>query len=147
MSQSERRYVQRAWPLLASLREALRTERNVRVALLFGSRARGTDTPASDIDLLVHLHDARLEHVVDLGARLSAVVGRRVDLVRLPDAEADPSFLADVVAEARVLVDRDGLWPGLRRREPHLRRRGRQRDSSRVDAALSGVDRLTGAAS
>jgi predicted nucleotidyltransferase len=141
---SERRYARRSWPLLAALRQALRTQRNVRAALLFGSGARGTDTPDSDVDVLVDLHDARLDRVVDLGARLTAVVGRPVDVVRLEDAEADPAFLADIVAEARVLVDRNGIWPALARREPSLRRRGQQRSSSRASAALAAIDDLTG---
>ncbi len=33
------------------------------------------------------------------------------------DAESEPSFLADVIADGRVLVDREGLWPRLRSRE------------------------------
>jgi predicted nucleotidyltransferase len=140
---AERRYVRRSWPLLASLRTALRTEPNVRAALLFGSAARGTDTAASDVDVLVELRDPSLDRLVDLSGSLMTIVSRRVDLVRLDDAEADPAFLADVVAEARVLVDRDGLWQRLRAREPGLRRRGSVRDSSRARAALAGIDRLT----
>ncbi len=42
MSLSEREYVRRSWRLLSTLRAALRTEQNVRFALLFGSVARGT---------------------------------------------------------------------------------------------------------
>ena len=58
------------------------------------------------------------------------------------DAEGEPSFLADVIADGRVLVDREGLWPRLRSREASLRRAGRQRQSERTDAALAGIDRL-----
>lgn len=144
---SERRYIRRSWPLIASLRGALRTERNVRAALLFGSSARGTDAPSSDVDVLVDLRDSDLNRVVDLAAKLTEIVGRPVDLVRLEEAEEDPTFLADLVAEARVLVDREGLWPGLERREPGLRRRGRQLDSARVDAAFAAIDGLAGSSS
>ncbi len=143
LSLSERQYVRSSWPLLASLRAALRTERNVRCALLFGSAARGTDTPRSDVDLVVGLDDASLERLVDLSAKLTASVGRAVDLVRLEDAGAQPSFLADVVAEARVLIDRDDRWAELERHEAGLRRRGRARDASRTRAALAGIDGLT----
>jgi predicted nucleotidyltransferase len=86
LSLAERRYVRRAWPLIARLRGALRTERNLRLAVLFGSAARGTDRPSSDVDILVQLQDPRLERVLDLSAKLSAATGRRVDLVRLEDA-------------------------------------------------------------
>jgi predicted nucleotidyltransferase len=127
---------------MAALRGGLRTEPNVRFALLFGSTARGTDAPASDLDLLVDLRDPALERVVDLSERLTAVSGRRVEVVRLGDAEEDPAFLADVIAEGRVLVDRENVWPGLRSREPSLRRRGRRDQARRTKAALAGIDEL-----
>jgi predicted nucleotidyltransferase len=138
----ERRYVRRSWSLLAALRAALRTEQNVRFALLFGSAATGTDTPASDVDIVVDLRDPSLERVVDLSAKLTATIGRPVDVVRLQDAEADPLFLADVVTEGRVLVDREELWPRLRQRETGLRDRGRKQEAQRARAALAGIDRL-----
>lgn len=142
---SERRYARRSWPLLAALRAALRTERNVRFALLFGSAATGTDAPASDVDVLVDLRDPGLERLVDLKARLETAIGRPVDVIRLADAEADPSFMAGVISQGRVLVDREGLWPGLRRREAALRRRGARRDTERAQSALAGIDRLLAA--
>ena len=85
------------------------TEHNVRFALLFGSVARGTAAPGSDVDVLVALRDPDLERVVELSAKLTAATGRRVDVVRLEDAESEPSFLADVITDGRVLVDREGL--------------------------------------
>jgi len=142
---SERRYIRRSWPLLSALRLALRTERNVRFALLFGSAATGADTPTSDVDVLVDLRDQSLERVADLSAKLEAAIGRPVDIVRLEDAEADPSFLAGVMSEGRVLVDRENLWSDLRRREADLRRRGRRQDVQRTRSALAGIDRLLAA--
>jgi predicted nucleotidyltransferase len=142
ISLSEREYVRRSWKLLSALRAALRTEHNVRFALLFGSVARGTDAPRSDVDVLVALRDPDLERIVELSTKLTAATGRRVDVVRLEDAESEPSFLADVIADGRVLVDREGRWPPLRGREPSLRRTGRQRQAERTGAALAGLDRL-----
>jgi predicted nucleotidyltransferase len=139
---SERRYVRRSWPLLSSLRTALRTEPNVRFALLFGSAARGTDTPGSDVDVLVSVRDPSLHRIVDLAAKLTGAAGRRVDVVRLEDARSEWSFLADVVADGRVLVDREGLWPELQDREASLRREGRRNDAKRTQAALVGIDRM-----
>src|SRR5437763_11253346 len=136
MTLSERQYARRSWALLSALRAALRTEHNVRFALLFGSAARGTDTPESDVDVLVALREPSLERVVELGAKLTAATGRGVDVVRLEDAQAEPSLLADVVADGRVLVDRGGLWSRLRGREPALRREGRRADARRARAAL-----------
>jgi predicted nucleotidyltransferase len=73
MTMSERQYARRGWPLLSVLRTALRTEHNVHFALLFGSAARGTDTPESDIDVLVGLHDPSLERAIKLSAKLTGV--------------------------------------------------------------------------
>jgi predicted nucleotidyltransferase len=142
MTLSERQYARRAWPLLSALRTALRTDHNVRFALLFGSAARGTDTPSSDVDVLVGLRDPSLERVVELSAKLTAATGRHVDVLRLEDAQAEPSLLADVVADGRVLVDREGLWSRLRGREASLRREGRRTDARRARAALAGLDRV-----
>jgi predicted nucleotidyltransferase len=142
MSLSEREYVRRSWKLLSALRAALRTEYNVRCALLFGSVARGTAAPGSDVDVLVALRDPDLERVVELATKLTAATGRRVDVVRLEDAESEPSFLADVIADGRVLVDRERLWPRLRGQEPRLRRASRRAETQRAEVALAGIDRL-----
>lgn len=140
LSLAERRYVRHAWPLISAMRRTLRTEHNVRFALLFGSAARGTDTPQSDVDLLVALRDASLDRVVDLEAKLTATTGRRIDIVRLEDAEREPSFLADMAAVGRVLVDRDGLWTRHRGRGSRLRRRARAAGDQETETALAGID-------
>lgn len=145
MPVSERDFVRRSWPLLSALRERLRTEPNVRLALLFGSTATGRDTPDSDVDLLVQLRDSRLERVLDLGVKLEAVAGRHVDLVEMGDAKTDPAFLARIVGEGRVLVDRDGRWPQLRRGLARLRRQGASLEAERTRSALAGIDRLLAA--
>jgi predicted nucleotidyltransferase len=142
MSLAERRYTRRAWPLLSALRGALRTEQNVRFALLFGSAATGADTPSSDVDLLVALRDDSLERIVDLETKLTGALGRRVDLVRLSDAERDPTFLEAALSDGRVLVDREELWPRLRRRESSIHRRAGERERQRTRAALTGIDRV-----
>lgn len=142
MPLSERQYARRSWPLLAALRTALRTEHNVRFALLFGSAARGSDVPGSDLDVLVRLREPSLERIIDLGAKLSTVIGRRVDLIRLEDAQAEPSFLADVLTDGRVLVDREASWPRLRGRATELRRESQRSHSRRAQDALAAVDRL-----
>jgi predicted nucleotidyltransferase len=138
----EREYVRRSWGLLSTLRGALRTEHNVRFALLFGSTAKGTDTPDSDVDVLVALRDSGFERVVDLTEKLTRLAGRRVDIVALEDVEAEASLLAEIVRDGRVLVDREDLWPRLRRREAGLRRRGEEDDARRLERALGGIDRL-----
>jgi predicted nucleotidyltransferase len=69
VSEAERRYVTAHWPLLSALRRALRTEPNVRMAVLYGSMARGDDTRDSDVDLLVSLGADRPDAAVKLAVR------------------------------------------------------------------------------
>jgi predicted nucleotidyltransferase len=139
---TEHQYVRRAWPTIARLRSALRTERNVRFALLYGSFAIGTDTPNSDVDVLVALQDPGLQRLVDLKAKLTEILGRQVDLVVLDDAEHEPSFLAHALTEGRVLVDRDDRWHALCAQKTRLRQRGSRLDAQRIRNALAGIDRL-----
>src|SRR5919197_6459780 len=54
----EDEYLRRNWPLLRDLREALRTEPAVRLAVLFGSAAQGTAHARSDVDIAVDIPDA-----------------------------------------------------------------------------------------
>lgn len=136
---SERQFVRRSWPLLSTLRNVLRTESNVRFAMLFGSTARGQDRATSDLDLLVDMGDSDFERVVDLSEKLSEATGRSVDLVRLDDAESDPALLADWIAEGRVVVDREQRWRRLRRRRPTLARKARGREQERTEAALGEI--------
>jgi predicted nucleotidyltransferase len=138
----ERQYVRRSWPLLAKLREVLRTEQNVRFALLFGSAARGDDLPGSDVDVLVEMRDDSLNRVVDLGAKLEAALGRRVDVVTQREAESSLHLLAEAATDGRVLIDRETRWAELRDRAANLRGRSRRRDQGRTRAALDGIDRL-----
>ena len=58
------------------------------------------------------------------------------------DAEADPSLLADLVDQGRVLVDRENRWAHLQKREPAMRHRGRRQDAR---DALASIDRLVSA--
>ena len=72
VEEDERRYAMEHWPLLSTLRRALRTEPNVRLAVLYGSVARGDDTPDSDLDLLVSLAEDRPDAAVKLAVASSA---------------------------------------------------------------------------
>lgn len=126
----ERVYVRRAWPILSSLREALRTEPAVSMAALFGSRARGDDHPGSDVDLLVRLRGDASPR--ELGARLAESIGHDVQAVMLEDARQKSLLLAEIVREGRVLVDRDGAWPALLAERSRIERAAR-REQRRID--------------
>lgn len=110
------------WPLLAALREALRSERNVRLAVLIGSAARGTAGDDSDIDLLVELADADWRAQDRLRGRLVGLTGRPVDLVTLEAATEESLLLDAALRDGRVLVDRDHRWVSVLDRRGQIRR-------------------------
>ena len=74
--------------LLTKLREALRRGPRLRLALLFGSFARGQHRPDSDVDVAILPADPELPLAaeLDLQVDLARSSGRTVDLVRLDHA-------------------------------------------------------------
>jgi len=130
----EEAYLRRHWPLLRDLRDALRTEPNVRLAVLFGSQAIGRATERSDVDLLVALTDPSAARVAQLTGRLERRLGHDIQIVRLQDAEQTPSLMADALEQGRVLIDRDNRWRQLKGREATWRRRAKASDVPLKDA-------------
>ncbi|HSZ70774.1 MAG TPA: nucleotidyltransferase domain-containing protein [Solirubrobacteraceae bacterium] len=120
LSHPEEAYLLGHWALISKLMGALRTERDVRLAVLFGSTATGEDTPVSDVDLLVVHRRPDWRAQAGLRIRLRRALGVPVDIVMLEQAEAQPSLLADVLGEGRVLVDRDDLWAALSQRRDQI---------------------------
>src|ERR1022692_919491 len=125
--------------MMHMLRAALRTEPNVRLAVLFGSMAKGDDHEDSDIDVLVVLDDPSIGRLVALTERLSRRLGRDVQLVRLADAENSPVFMADIIEQGRVLIDREGRWPGLREALGKWRRLARRAEKP-LPELLDGIE-------
>ncbi len=142
LSTLEKEYVLRQWSLLAQLRAALRTEHNVRFALLFGSSARGENGQESDLDLLVEMRDSSLVRIVDLELKLEGLLGHEVDVLSVDDAEASPLLFAEALREGRVIVDREARWAELRSEAEKVARRARRYERVRGRRALAGVDRL-----
>ena len=141
------RIVRGHWTLLSKLMAALRTERDVRLAVLFGSTATGEDTPVSDVDLLIVHRRSGWRSQVDLRMRLRHALGTPVDVVMLEQAEAQPSLLADVLREGRVLIDRDDLWSALRERRDQILAAGAREDEqimTRARADARGRQRTIG---
>lgn len=89
--------------LVERLRDALRGESGLRLAVLFGSHAKGTAHPESDIDLGVLPFDRTMPLAVelDLAATLSRALGVEVDVVRL---DGDDLLLGREVARDGVAV-------------------------------------------
>lgn len=136
----ELRYLGEHWLLLRRLRSALRTEPNVRLAVLFGSAARGDQGSASDLDLLVELRDESWERRGRLNTRLEQAVRRPVDLVALSRASA--SLITAALRDGRVLVDRDGKWPSLKRDESKWVAAAGREERREREAARAALDEL-----
>ena len=113
LSFEEESYARSHWGLLKTLRWTLRSERNVRLAVLFGSTAIGEDHPGSDVDLLIAHRNPEQRALASLRRRLRGAVGKPVHVVSLDQAKSAPSLFADILAEGRVLIDRDDLWDEL----------------------------------
>jgi predicted nucleotidyltransferase len=144
LAPGEREYLRGHWQLLAELRQALRTERRVRLAVLYGSVARGDEDAGSDLDLLVSLADGRPAVAFALTARLELLIGRKVDVAQLERVEADAPLLLDrVLDEGRVLVDRDGQWRQLRERRRAIRARAQRAYRRQMASAAQAIEELT----
>jgi uncharacterized protein len=142
LSHAEAEYLHGHWRLLSKLMEALRTERDVRLAVLFGSTATGEDTPVSDVDLLIVQRRPEWRAQAGLQLRLRRSLGAPVDIVALEHAETQPSLLADVLREGRVLLDRDEQWGALQQRRDQILTAGAREDervAARARAALAGA--------
>ena len=88
------------------LRETLRADGRVRLAVLFGSVAKGLAHPGSDLDLAVLLDERTTAgHELSLQEAVASVSGRDVDLVRLESANV---ILRNRIArEGVLLVERE----------------------------------------
>ncbi len=124
---AEEEWLRGHWQVISGLRRALRSEPSVRAALLFGSVAKGTDTPASDIDVVVDLQSDNQMDLRGLRRRLAGKLGRSIDLFLLSDLEAEPERLLQIVSHARPIVDRVGTWQRLSQQRRVLRGRALRR--------------------
>lgn len=79
----------------------------VRVLKLFGSAARGEDTPESDIDLLVEFEGQKsLFDLIGLELELTEFLGRKVDL--LTERSISPYLRDRILASASVIYEQTG---------------------------------------
>ncbi len=98
------------------LRQTVASLPEVRLAVLFGSTARGKAGPRSDVDVGVLLDpdtpEARSRVEVELGR---AVSGRDIDVIFLKNA---PPLLRFEIAKDGVVLrqDEDGLWTDFKAR-------------------------------
>ena len=137
-------YLKAHWKLLLDLRKALRTEPKVRLAVLYGSVARGQEDADSDLDLLVASPDDEPAAVPGLANRLGRVCGRHADVALLDKIDKDaPLLLNRVIDEGRVLVDRDGIWDELRRRRRAIAARAMRSYERQMSEAATAIEEST----
>jgi predicted nucleotidyltransferase len=94
--------------MLDALRRVLASEPDLAYALVFGSAARDSLRPDSDVDVAIELRAGAARDVLTLGtlvARIESAVRRHVDLVVLD--EAAPSLAYRIFRDGRLLVERD----------------------------------------
>jgi len=88
------------------------------------------------------MRDSSLARIADLGAKLEALLGRRVDVLTLGDARENSGLLVQAVGEGRVLVDRENRWTPLRGEAAALRRHAGDDARRAKRRALAGIDRM-----
>lgn len=85
----------------------------VRLAVLFGSTARGEARPRSDVDLGVLLDPDTRDHRCHVEAELSRAAGREVDVIYLN--EAPPLLRFEISRDGVLLFEKeDGLWTDVK---------------------------------
>lgn len=140
---SERQYLRRWWPTLSGLRQALRTEPNVLLAVVYGSIARGDADEDSDVDLLIEFKHDDPRIASGVRNRLQRVIDREVGVARLARVERSaPLVLAQVLDEGRVLVDRGGRWPELKSRQSAIERRASAAFAAEMASTRESLDRI-----
>jgi len=95
--------------LISRIENLLASQDFLDFALLFGSFARGKETPLSDIDLGIHL--SRPIDLLTLGrlaAELERITGRRVDVLVLNDAlQRNANMAYQVAASGKLIACKD----------------------------------------
>ncbi len=146
LTADERAYLREHWKTISAVTEALRTERNVRLAALFGLAARGHIGEDSDVDVLVALAEERPMYLSYLEARLTRALERNVDVLSLAQVRThDPALLGAILRDGRPVVDRDGSWPALIAKRRDIERAATQASAERHRRAARAVAQLIGA--
>jgi predicted nucleotidyltransferase len=104
---------------IASMKYYFSTLEGVRLAVLFGSHARGTARPNSDVDLGIGFYYT--PDLLELGGIIDALgnlTGKKIDLVELDGLPAANPLLAfNIASEARLLAETEpGAWLAFRNR-------------------------------
>lgn len=95
--------------LIDGLRQRAASLPEVKLAVLFGSNARRTAGPRSDVDLGLLLEPDTRTARLEVEAELGRAAGRTVDAIYLD--EAPPLLRFEISKDGLLLLEReDGLW-------------------------------------
>jgi predicted nucleotidyltransferase len=138
-------YLRSHWDVLTALTRAFRTEPNVRLAVLYGSKARGDEDARSDVDVLVEFRDDDAASTSALARRLEETLGMSVDVTRLSRVRREaPLLLLQALDEGRVLVDREERWNALQQARETIARAARRQMRRNRAAAADSLAQLEG---
>lgn len=84
--------INRAWPELTSM--------GIEHLDLFGSVARGSAGPESDVDIMVHLRSPSLHALVEIRDFLQSLLGRKVDVLTPGALASRPRLQERLLKEA-----------------------------------------------
>ena len=102
-------------PLADQLRPFLEGAPEILLAVLFGSHARGTAGPDSDIDLALRIGQIEQADLNHLLAQLERATGRTIDVVHVDSAP--PLLRFEIARDGVLLVQRtQNAWPDFRAR-------------------------------
>jgi len=73
-------------------------DKNYKLALLFGSFAKGDFHPFSDVDIGVWIEKDEIDKKIDLNLELEEILGKKVDIVNLKDLFKRDSLLSYEIA-------------------------------------------------
>lgn len=100
---------------LEALRKALADQPAVQLAVLFGSTARGSGGPRSDVDLALRLRPATTEARRAAVAAAGRATHREIDFIDLDTAP--PLLRFQIARDGKVLVEREPrMWTGFKAR-------------------------------
>lgn len=92
--------------MIEGLKKMLQTKKNIVFAYLYGSRAKGTSRPDSDIDIAIYLSEKMTtDEYLDLKMELSEDLTKDVDLILLN--EASPLLKFEVYQNHKVIFSKD----------------------------------------
>ena len=104
-----------AMDLADRLRQHAASRPEVKLAVLFGSNARGTAGPKSDVDLGLLLEPDTRPNRIEIEAELERAAHRTLDVIYLD--EAPPLLRFEISKDGMVLAEREeGLWSRFKAR-------------------------------